>query len=99
MADNTQQQLNSTTDAIKELQKALAAVNGEIPQFTNSLGEGIAAVAGKLPDLVDSMIGLNAQNKELAAKGGKPKSVLSQLAGSMLSWNTAISLGATLLIT
>jgi hypothetical protein len=95
----TNQDLNSTNEAIKELQKSLKDVNGEIFDFSKGMQDGLTAVAKKLPDVVESIIKLNAANKELAASGGKPQSILSQLAGSMLSWNAAITIGTTLLIT
>ena len=95
----TNQDLNNTNEAIKELQKTLKDVNGEIFDFSKGMQEGLTAVAKKLPDVVDSIIKLNAANKELAAGVGKPKSILSQLAGSILSWNAAVTIGTTLLIT
>ncbi|WP_311953223.1 hypothetical protein [Mucilaginibacter terrae] len=99
MAKSLKKEAEETEEAIEALRNAINGVNGEIPKFSDGLKAGLTAVAEKLPDVVDSMIKLNAQNKELAAAGGKPKSVLSQLAGSMFSWNTIISVGVTLLIT
>jgi hypothetical protein len=60
---------------------------------------GLKAIAEKLPEVVDSMMKLNVQNKELAANGQKPISVFSQLASSLLSWNNLVSVGITLLAT
>ncbi len=99
MADNAPQQLNSTTEAVKELQKALAGARAQIPEFSKGLTDGLTAIAIQLPDIVDSVRAFNKENKELVANGGKPQSILKQLATSMFSLNGLVSVGATLLIT
>ncbi|WP_114940457.1 hypothetical protein [Mucilaginibacter endophyticus] len=85
------------TDALNELKKAVVGVNSKFPEFSDGLKEGIKAIGEKLPEVVDAMQKLNEQNKELAASGQKPKSVLKELASSFLSWNSLISVGITLL--
>lgn len=72
-------------DALDKLNQSLDEVNKSIPAFANGADAGLKAVASKLPDLVNSMMKLNQQNKELAANGQKPISVFSQLASSMFS--------------
>ncbi|QQL50338.1 hypothetical protein [Mucilaginibacter ginkgonis] len=99
MADDLSKQLSSMTSGVDDLKKSLNEINKAIPDFTSGMQSGLTGIAKVLPDVVTSMMNLNKQNKELASQGGKPASVLSQLASGMLSWNTAISVGTTLLIT
>jgi hypothetical protein len=86
-------------EALDELQKSLTGLNSKLPSFADGMKAGLLAIGEKLPEVVQSMVDLNKQNNELAASGGKPVSVLKQLASSMLSWNTLISVGVTLLAT
>ncbi|WP_377161014.1 hypothetical protein [Mucilaginibacter terrae] len=79
---------NSLRDSVKGLSK-------EFPEFADSMQAGLIAISKELPGVVESMGKFNKANKELVANGEKPKSILSQLAGSMLSWNTAISVALT----
>ncbi|WP_295711017.1 hypothetical protein [Mucilaginibacter sp.] len=86
-------------DALDKLKASLSGVNSKLPEFSDGLQAGLKALGEKLPDVIDAITKLNAQNKELAASGQKPVSVLSQLASSMFSWNSLISVGITLLTT
>lgn len=69
----------------------------EAPAFANSLNTGFMAISNNIPALTDAIAGIREQNKLLAAEGKPTQSVLSQLAASFFSWQTAISLGVTLL--
>ncbi|GAA3994606.1 hypothetical protein [Mucilaginibacter dorajii] len=86
-------------DALDKLKASISGVNSKLPEFSDGLQAGLKALGEKLPDVIDSITKLNAQNKELAASGQKPVSILSQLASSMFSWNSLISVGVTLLAT
>ncbi|SDE89205.1 hypothetical protein SAMN05216464_110209 [Mucilaginibacter pineti] len=86
-------------DAMDALKTSIVGVNSKLPEFSDGLEAGLKAIGEKLPEVVEAMTKLNAQNKELAASGQKPVSVLSQLASSMFSWNSIISVGITLLTT
>lgn len=84
-------------DALDELQKSVTGLNSKMPSFADGMKAGLQGIGEKLPEVVQSMIELNKQNKELEASGGKPISIFKQLASSMFSWNTLISVGVTLL--
>jgi hypothetical protein len=86
-------------EAMDALKNSISGVNSKLPEFSEGLQAGLKAVGEKLPEVVDAMVKLNAQNKELAASGQKPKSVLAELASSMFSWNSIVSVGITLLTT
>jgi len=87
------------TEALNELQKSINGLNGKLPSFADGIKAGLQGIGEKLPEVVQAMAELNKQNKELAATGGKPVNIFKQLASSMLSWNTVISIGVTLLAT
>lgn len=86
-------------DAMDALKNSISGVNSKLPEFSEGLQAGLKAIGEKLPEVVDAMVKLNAQNKELATSGQKPKSVLAELASSMFSWNSIVSVGITLLTT
>ena len=49
----------------------MTGLNSKIPAFADGMKTGLQAIGEKLPDVVDSLIKLNAQNKELAKSGYK----------------------------
>jgi len=69
----------------------------EAPAFANSLNTGFMAISNNIPALTDAIKGIREQNALLRSEGQPTKSVLNQLAGAFFSWQTAISLGVTLL--
>jgi hypothetical protein len=69
----------------------------EAPAFANSLNTGFMAISNNIPALTDAIKGLRAENVRLRAEGQPTVSVFKQLASSIFSWQTAISLGVTLL--
>jgi hypothetical protein len=83
--------------ALDDLQLSVNSLNSKLPAFADGIKAGLQAVGEKLPEVVDAMVKLNAQNKELAANGQKPKSILKELAGSLFSLNSLVSVGITLL--
>jgi hypothetical protein len=93
------QKTKEYSDALDKLQTSLTGVNSALPKFTDGVESGLKAVAEKLPEVIASMTKLNLQNQELAANGQKPISVFSQLASSLFSWNSLVSVGITLLTT
>ena len=88
---------NKYKDALDALKNSINGVNSKLPEFADGLQAGLKAIGEKLPEVVDAMVKLNIQNRELAASGQQPKSVLKELASSLLSWNSLVSVGITLL--
>jgi hypothetical protein len=84
-------------NALDALKVSIIGVNSKLPEFADGIKDGLKALGEKLPEVVDAMQKLNAQNKELSASGQQPKNILKELASSMLSWNSLISVGITLL--
>ena len=79
------------------LNNSIAQLGREAPAFANSVQTGFMAISNNLPIFFDAMQNVIAQNKELQAQGKPTKSVLTQLAGALFSFQTLLSVGVTLL--
>lgn len=79
------------------LNNSIAQLGREMPAFANSVQTGFMAISNNLPIFFDAMQNVIAQNKELQAQGQPTKSVLTQLAGALFSFQTLLSVGVTLL--
>jgi hypothetical protein len=69
----------------------------EMPAFTYSMQTGFMAISNNIPMFVDQINNIRTANAALIAQGQPVQSVFSQLATSIFSWQTALSLGVTLL--
>lgn len=69
----------------------------EAPAFANSLNTGFMALSNNIPILADEINNLKIKNQELAASGKPTQSVTESLVGAFFSWQTALSVGVTLL--
>lgn len=69
----------------------------ELPSAAASMNTFFLAISNNIPTLVDQINMLRAANKEAAAAGNATVPIWKSLAGAFFSWNTAISLGVTLL--
>jgi hypothetical protein len=72
-------------------------ITRELPAFTNSMTTGFMAISNNIPMFVDQINNIRTANAALIAQGQPVQSVFSQLATSLFSWQTALSLGVTLL--
>ena len=79
------------------LGNSINQLSREMPAFANSAQTGFMALSNNLPILFDEISRIKTANKELIAQGLPVKSVFSQIAGAVLSWGTALSVGVTLL--
>jgi len=79
------------------LSNSINQLTREAPAFANSVQTGFMAISNNLPIFFDAMGNVIAQNKELQAQGKPTQSVLSQLAGSLFSFQTLLGVGVTLL--
>lgn len=69
----------------------------ELPSLAVSANTFFLAISNNIPMLVDEINNLKAANKAAAAEGNKTVPVWKSVVKAFLSWNTAISLGVTLL--
>ena len=69
----------------------------EAPAFANSVQTGFMALSNNIPILTDELGVLIQKNKDLQKDGKPTESILKTVAGAFFSWQTAISLGVTIL--
>lgn len=79
------------------LSNSINQLTREAPAFANSVQTGFMALSNNLPILGDEINAIREKNKALARDGEPTVSVFKTLASSFFSWQTAISLGVTLL--
>ncbi len=79
------------------LNNSLNQITRELPAFTFSAQTGFLAISNNLPILADEIGRLKAQNDALAASGKKGIPIWRQVVGGLFSWNTALTVGVTLL--
>jgi hypothetical protein len=79
------------------LSNSINQLTREMPAFTYSVQTGFMALSNNIPIFSDAIGNAIRQNKELIAQGQPVKSVLSQVAGALLSWQTLMGVGITLL--
>lgn len=69
----------------------------ELPSLAVSVNTFFLAISNNIPMLVDEINKVKAANAAAAAQGDKTVPVWKQVTKAFISWNTAISLGITLL--
>ena len=79
------------------LGNSLNQITRELPAFTYSMQTGFMAVSNNIPMFVDQIHSIKRANAELISQGQPVQSVFKQLAGALFSWQTALSLGVTVL--
>lgn len=92
-----QRNVGNYASGFNPLSNSINQLGREMPAFANSVQTGFMAISNNLPIFFDAMGQVIAQNKELQAQGKPTKSVLSQLASSLFSFQTLLSVGVTLL--
>ena len=95
--DAQQVPFQRATSGFNGLGNSINQLTRELPAFTYSLQTGFMAISNNIPMFVDQINNLKRANAELSASGQPVKSVLSQIAGAVFSWNTALSVGITAL--
>ena len=79
------------------LSNSINQLTREAPAFANSVATGFMALSNNIPILTDEIGVLVDKNKQLQSEGKPTESVLKTVAGAFFSWQTAISLGVTIL--
>jgi len=92
-----QRNVGNYAGAFNPLSNSINQLSREMPAFANSVQTGFMAISNNLPIFFDAMGGIIKQNKELQAQGQPTQSVFKQLAASVFSLGTALSVGVTLL--
>lgn len=79
------------------LSNSINQLTREAPAFANSMQTGFMAISNNIPILVDELINLKKANADVVKGGGQAKSMFSSVASAVFSWQTALSVGVTLL--
>ena len=79
------------------LSNSINQLTREAPAFANSLQTGFMALSNNIPILIDEIDVLRRKNMALAKEGKATKSVFGQVASAFFSWQTALSVGVTIL--
>ena len=92
-----QRNVGNYASGFNPLSNSINQLTREMPAFTYSVQTGFMALSNNIPIFTDAISNAIAQNKELQAQGKPTTSVLSQLAGAFVSWQTLMGIGITLL--
>lgn len=95
--DNLPKQTEQTTRQFNQLGISIQQVARELPAFTYSASTGFMAISNNLPILADAISNVRKENAALVAAGKTAVPVWRQVAGSLLSWQTALVVGITAL--
>ena len=94
---NHQRNVGNYAMAYNGLGNSVNQLTREMPAFANSVGTGFMAISNNLPIFFDEIEKIKKSNAELIKQGQPVKSVFSQIAGSVFSLGTLLSVGVTLL--
>ncbi len=92
-----QRNVGNYGSAFNPLRNSINQISRELPAFTNSLQTGFMAISNNLPALADAINQIRESNAALVAQGQPTQSMFKQLLGAIISWQTALSVGITLL--
>lgn len=94
---NSGQLVQRASTQYNSLGNSINQISRELPAFTMNLNTGFLAISNNLPALADAINQIKASNKDLAAQGKQTQSVLGAIGTALVSWQTALSVGITLL--
>lgn len=89
--------ITQSTRQFNGLQNSMNQISRELPAFTFSMQTGFMAISNNLPMLADEIGRIRAENAALTSSGQASVPVWRQVVNGLLSWQTAMSLGITLL--
>jgi len=91
------QNASRSSSKFNGLNNSINQLTRELPAFGLSANIGFLAISNNLPILFDEINKVRSANKELAASGVATTSVFKSLSAALFSWQTALSIGVTLL--
>ena len=92
-----QRNVGNYASAYNGLNMSVSQLAREMPAFANSVQTGFMAISNNLPMFFDEITKIKDANKQLSASGEPTKSLFKQLAGSIFSVSSLLSIGVTLL--
>jgi hypothetical protein len=78
------------------LSNSINQVSRELPAFAFSAQTGFLAISNNIPILIDEITALRKANAALTASGKEAVPIWKQVASSLFSWQTAMSVGISL---
>lgn len=90
-------QVGRSSSGFNTLNHSINQISRELPAFAVSAQIGILALSNNIPILADEIKKLKLQNDQLIASGQKGVPVWKTIAKGIFSWQTALSLGITVL--
>ena len=92
-----QRNVGNYAGAWNGLGNSINQLSREMPAFANSVQTGFMAISNNLPQLFDEINKIKKANVELAKSGQPTTSAFKQVLSGIFSWQTALSVGVTLL--
>ncbi|MCL1657397.1 hypothetical protein M2T79_12400 [Elizabethkingia miricola] len=96
-AGKYQRNVGNYKSGFNALGNSINQLTREMPAFSVSMNTGFLAISNNLPILFDAISQVRAQNKKLKAEGKETQSLFKQLTMAIVSWQTAMSVGITIL--
>lgn len=94
---NYQRNVGNYASGFNGLQNSINQLTREFPAFTYSVQTGFLALSNNIPIFFDQIKQTRTEITRLRAAGEQVPGLFSQLASSVFSWGTALSLGVTFL--
>ena len=94
---NYRRNVGNYSSAWNGLGNSINQITREMPNFAQSFQLGILAISNNLPILADEIKRAKDNIAGLKAEGKSAPSLFSQIASSVFSWQTALTIGITLL--
>jgi hypothetical protein len=95
---NFKRNVGNYSSAWNGLGMSIQQVAREMPNFAQSMQLGFLAISNNLPILADELKRAKDNIKALKEEGKSAPSLFSQIAASVFSWQTALTIGITLLV-
>lgn len=90
-------QADRVKDVNRQLGMSFTQIGRELPSLAIGLNTFLLAISNNLPMFTDNLKKLKDANVELVKSGGEAPSMFKALTGAIFSWQTAITIGITLL--
>lgn len=94
---NYQRNVGNYSSAWNGLSMSIQQIGRELPSLAMGWNTFFLAISNNLPMLTDELARAKREYKELTAQGQKATPVWKQVLGSVLSWQTALVVGITVL--
>ena len=95
---NYKRNVGNYSSAWNGLGNSINQISREMPNFAQSMQLGLLAISNNLPILQDELIAAKKNIAAMKAEGKEVPSLFSQIASSVFSWQTALTVGITVVL-